>query len=125
MYCKSSFTSKNYPRRTSLVKRYHLVFPGLIVLGLILAILMISAISRAHVAYAKSDNVRVYQSVQIMPDDTIWDLAVQYSLPDEDPRLLVNQIISLNHLEDTTIVEGSYLIIPVQKSWYDLHQPQV
>lgn len=71
-------------------------------------------------AFAQPDTVKVYQTVLIEKNDTLWDFAVQYSAEGQDIRSYIQEIRSLNHLTTDTLIEGQYLILPVEKSFHDL-----
>ena len=71
-------------------------------------------------AFAQPDTVQVYQTVIIEKNDTLWDFAVQYSAEGQDIRSYIQKIRTLNHLTTDTLIEGQYLILPIEKSIHDM-----
>jgi hypothetical protein len=61
------------------------------------------AASRAH--------PQPHHSVVVEPGETLWAVAVR-TAPHVDPRLVVADIESLNHLRSATVEPGQQLLIP-------------
>jgi LysM repeat protein len=52
-----------------------------------------------------------HHSVVVEPGETLWALAVRIA-PHQDPRLVVADIESLNHLADADVEPGQQLLVP-------------
>ncbi len=55
---------------------------------------------------------KYYTSITVMPGDTLYSIAEDYSLNYEDTDSHIMEIASINHLSDDTIYAGSSLIVP-------------
>ena len=53
---------------------------------------------------------KYFTSVTVNADDTLWDIANEYSYK-EQPKTYVNNIMSINNMTDETIYSGQDLII--------------
>ena len=53
---------------------------------------------------------KYFTSVTVKADDTLWDIANEYSYK-EKPKTYVNNIMSINNMTDETIYSGQDLII--------------
>lgn len=91
---------------------------GALIAAVCLSIALTLLIPRQTFAHA--DTVCVYQTVLIEKDDTLWDFAVRYSAEGQDIRSYIQEVRSLNHLSSDRLIEGEHLILPIQKSPYDL-----
>lgn len=93
----------------------HLTARGRILLVLVAAVLLLGAFSLGRVASqaAPVDTAPPAALVQttVQPGDTLWSLA-QRIAPDNDPREVVRQIRSLNHLQGSTLQAGQQLLLP-------------
>jgi hypothetical protein len=61
------------------------------------------AASRAHPS--------PHDVVVVQPGETIWSVAVRIA-PHDDPRLVVADIVSLNHLGSAGVEPGEQLVVP-------------
>jgi hypothetical protein len=52
-----------------------------------------------------------HHSVVVEPGETLWSVAVRIA-PHQDPRLVVADIESLNHLADADVEPGQQLLVP-------------
>jgi len=50
--------------------------------------------------------------IVVRAGDTLWDIAVEHSLPGSDPRRTVAEIVELNGLESSAIRPGDRLVLP-------------
>jgi Tfp pilus assembly protein FimV len=55
------------------------------------------------------------RQVVVAPGETLWDLAVR-SQPQMDPRLTVQALMSLNHLQSSRLTPGEVLLLPASSS---------
>ncbi len=56
---------------------------------------------------------KFYTSIQIEPGQTLWNIADTYYTDDyEDYNDYIDEVISLNHLSDSAIHAGQYLVVP-------------
>ena len=69
--------------------------------------------------FAQEDPVIVYESVQIHEGDSLWSIAEQYAVEEQDIRSYIQDICSLNDLSsDETIYAGQYLILPITRTMH-------
>ena len=69
--------------------------------------------------FAQEDSVIVYESVQIHEGDSLWSIAEQYAVEEQDIRSYIQDICSLNDLSsDETIYAGQYLILPITRTMH-------
>lgn len=70
------------------------------------------ASSRSNAAGKDDILYKYYTSIQIQPGDTLWSLSEQYAVASKiSQNDYVDELISMNHLSDTTIHTGDYLTI--------------
>jgi hypothetical protein len=55
----------------------------------------------------------VYETVRVMPGDTLWDIAVLYAPDDISIRAYIGEICKANDLDDSSIQAGMVLSVPV------------
>ena len=56
---------------------------------------------------------KYYKNVEIQNDDTLWDLAKEnYCKNKQSIKEYMNEVKSINHLTDDSIVAGNYLVLP-------------
>ena len=54
---------------------------------------------------------KYYTSVMIEQHDTLWSLESKYNNGTEDRDTYINNIKLLNHMNDDTIIDGSYILL--------------
>jgi LysM repeat protein len=92
---------------------------GRAVLVLLLAALLLAAISLGHqdtqAASVLGDGVAVTQLEQttVQPGESLWSVA-QRIAPDNDPREVVAQLRRLNDLESSQLQVGQHLLLPTR-----------
>ncbi|HEY1330697.1 MAG TPA: LysM peptidoglycan-binding domain-containing protein [Actinomycetota bacterium] len=80
-------------------------------LGLALAVAAVRpALSGA--GQGPSTPVRM-QAYVVRPGDTVWSIAERASGPGADPRPLVDELISVNHLNGGEVQPGERLLVPL------------
>lgn len=53
-----------------------------------------------------------YESIQIKPNDTLWDIATEYCDTEQESVLeYIENIKEINHLSSDNIASGNYLIV--------------
>lgn len=91
-----------------------------IVLIIVLAIVIsiFSNTIRAQAAPAEN-SYKYYTSVQVQKGDTLWSIANSY-MTDEytDITEYINEICTINHIDESDIHYGDYLTIPYYSSDY-------
>ena len=73
---------------------------------------MVAALTFAM--YAGGGAVAESQTISytVAPGETLWEIAVEHTLPGEDPRPKVEAIREANDLSDSTIYPGMSLEVP-------------
>jgi LysM repeat protein len=87
---------------------------GRVVLGLALAlpVMALSVFLASPGALAESDAAsNDFEYMTVLSGDTLWSFATMIS-PDEDPRDVVANIISLNQLETASLMPGQEIALP-------------
>ena len=87
---------------------------GRIVLGLAIAlpVMALSVFLASPGALAESDTAsNDFEYMTVLSGDTLWSIATMIS-PDEDPRDVVANIISLNQLESAALLPGQEIALP-------------
>jgi len=52
----------------------------------------------------------------VRPGDTLWGIALRIGGTQSDPRPLVDELVSMNHVADGAIVPGERLVLPSGRS---------
>ena len=83
-----------------------------VVLGL-LVLLVVAGFSLGRVSSqaAGPGQHRPAPTVTVAPGETLWQLAARVA-PHADPRLVVDQILRINHLATPELVAGQQLVVP-------------
>ena len=56
---------------------------------------------------------KYYKNVEIQCDDTLWDLTKEnYDKDKQSIKEYMNEVKSINHLTDDSIVAGNYIVLP-------------
>ncbi|MMZ60584.1 Cell division suppressor protein YneA [compost metagenome] len=53
-----------------------------------------------------------YESVIVMPGDTLWEIAVNYKPDGKDARVYIDEIIRINGMTASSIQAGDTLLVP-------------
>ncbi|HEY5988293.1 MAG TPA: LysM peptidoglycan-binding domain-containing protein [Streptosporangiaceae bacterium] len=102
--------------RTRLTRRGRVLVAALVVavmLG-VAALAWLAGAARAQAALHGTPPRAVYQNltqVVVRPGQTLWSIASQ-AQPSADPRSVIQQIVTLNDLQDVVIEPGQRLWIP-------------
>jgi hypothetical protein len=98
--------------RLRLTRRGRVVFTALAALPLVAWALVAVLGSGGAAADAGSQRPASFEYVTIGQGDSLWALAESIA-PDGDPRVLVDEIIRLNGLDDAVVEPGQRLALPV------------
>lgn len=86
----------------------------------ILTIIICTIIMTTILVSAKGTNgtinnpIKSYISIKITSNNTLWNIADEYMNRDYyDYNTYVNEVISINNLNNTTIYAGEQIIIPI------------
>ena len=98
--------------RLRLTRRGRVVFTALAALPLVAWALVAVLGSGSAAADFGSQGPTSFEYVTIGQGDSLWALAESIA-PDGDPRVLVDEIIRLNGLDDAVVEPGQRLALPV------------
>ena len=98
--------------RLRLTRRGRVVFTALAALPLVAWALVAVLGSGGAAADVRSQGPASFEYVTIGQGDSLWALAESIA-PDGDPRVLVDEIIRLNGLDDAVLEPGQRLALPV------------
>lgn len=104
------YRQKTY-RFQQVSRQYRRIISILLIIIVILFVLLLT--SQKTIAHADQRTVKTYDSVCIYSGDTLWSIAEAHHPTDLSVKEYMNQIIAINHLSDSSLVSGEYLIIPV------------
>jgi len=65
------------------------------------------------IVHADTEQNYVYESVEVMHNDSVWSIAKRYCPNDMEIKEYMNIIEEINGINSDYIVEGNYLLIPV------------
>jgi Na+-transporting methylmalonyl-CoA/oxaloacetate decarboxylase gamma subunit len=79
----------------------------------VLALMVVGFSGLGHVAsQAAPPAARQHaRTVTVEPGETLWALAVRIA-PHADPRLVVDRIVTINHLPGAAVWAGQQLVVP-------------
>jgi hypothetical protein len=99
------------PTRTQLrlTRRGRLLLVLMVTLLVVIAGLMLG--NGSSLAAGRGDGPTRH-AVIVRGGETLWSVAARIA-PDQDPRLIVADIQSLNHLSGAAVVPGQQLLVPV------------
>jgi Na+-transporting methylmalonyl-CoA/oxaloacetate decarboxylase gamma subunit len=84
---------------------------GRLIVLLLLSGLLLAAFSMGRVSSQAAGPERPPRAVVVAPGDTLWSIAAKAS-PQEDPRVVVDRIAEVNHLDGATLRPGQRLLVP-------------
>lgn len=99
---------------TGLQSALRLTRRGRLVLVMTVMTLLVLAgftLGRGSSLAASRVHPRTQHAVVVAPGETLWSVAVRIA-PHEDPRLVVADIESLNHLSSAGVEPGQQLLVP-------------
>ena len=85
---------------------------GRVVVVLMLLVLLVVGFSLGMAGQAAGPHTPgVARTVTVHPGESLWQVATRVA-PDADPRLVVDQLVRINHLTGATVVTGQQLVVP-------------
>jgi LysM repeat protein len=72
---------------------------------------VIAGLTLGHGSSRAATGIPVQHSVVVTPGETLWSVADRIA-PHADPRLVVADIVSLNHLSSDSVEAGQQLTVP-------------
>ena len=85
---------------------------GRLVVVLTLLVVLVAGFSLGMAGQAAAPSKpHVAPTVTVQPGESLWQVATRVA-PDADPRLVVDQLIRLNHLSGAGVAAGQQLVIP-------------
>ena len=85
------------------------------VLTLILLSTLITYFTGFFMSEATTNQAKII--IEILKGDTLWDIASNYNYYNEDVRKVVHRIKTYNQLEDSMLVAGQSIIIPLSNDF--------
>ena len=84
-----------------------------VIIGLLAALLLVAFLAgRSGVSSAATQGRQpAYTQTTVQPGETLWAVAKRVA-PKHDPRALVDQIRTLNHLHSASLQVGQQLLLP-------------
>lgn len=101
-----------YRRRKARENRRNRYILMTFVVALLLMIIASTALSNEIQGEVDASN-KVYISIQVDREDTLWSIAKEYKNSDfYDQESFINEVININHIVDEYIYAGEVLVIP-------------
>lgn len=96
-------------RRTNRQYRRMIAFMALVI-SILLVVLIFNSVSKVS---ADEYLVETYRTVEIMPGDTLWDLAEANKPAAMSTKEYIKYIRKINRMDDTILISGQYLVMPI------------
>ncbi len=110
MTLPSYYRSRTYQLKKSNRSYRYLIGFLMAVIFILFGLLLSSASTKAG---ADEYVLTSYESVQLMPGDTLWSLAETYKLSSMDTRAYIKTVKQINNLTSSDLISGEYLVLPV------------
>lgn len=96
-------------------KRLYIVNRPKFILMTVLTLILLSTIITYFTGFFMSEATtnQVSVIVEIVKGDTLWDIASNYNYYNEDIRKVVHRIKKFNQLDDSYLIAGQTLVIPL------------
>ena len=108
-------TERSYQQKSfrfhQVSRQYRRIIMILLIVIAILFVLLLT--SQKTIAHAEKRSVKTYESICVFSGDTLWSIAEEHKPATMTVKQYMNQIIAINHLSDSTLRSGEYLVIPV------------
>lgn len=97
------------------MKKYKIVnrYKFITFVTLVLLVISFATVGIFGLIKADGSEVKEYAEVQIVPGDTIWQLAKTYGDSSKDIRVLVHDICSINNIKAESLHAGQVILIPI------------
>lgn len=86
-------------------------------INITLLLLFIFVLLSFHTIRSFSDNKKATEfqikTYLVRSGDTLWDIAMKYKSPEEDPREYIHNLMQLNEMTDSEIYSGQSLEIQI------------
>ncbi len=87
---------------------------GRVVLGIAVALpVLVGSILLASPGANAGSEAGQVEYYTVLSGESLWDIA-QTIAPEEDPRVVIDEILSLNSLSSTEVHPGDQLLLPAQ-----------
>lgn len=106
---------RNKANRSKRRKRLYIVNRPKFILMTVLTLILLSTIISYFTGFFMSEATtnQVSVIVEIVKGDTLWDIASNYNYYNEDIRKVVHRIKKFNQLDDSYLIAGQTLVIPL------------
>jgi len=107
-YLRQPSNSHKRRKRLYIVNRTRFVIMSLITL------IILSTIVTYVAGFFMSEATTNHEplKIEVMPGDTLWDIAASHNYYEEDIRAVVYRIKQYNELSDATIYTGQVILVP-------------
>lgn len=106
-----------YKRRSGMNNRKHIRVKSKFRFTLFVAIMIITAVAGFNSIFglytASSEPEHEFVTVEVMPGETLWEIASEHMPSDMDTRKAVHMIQEENDLDDASIKPGQHIRVPV------------
>lgn len=110
---QSGETSASVPTRLRLTRRGRIVFTTLGAVPLVAwAVITVLGSGGAAADAGAELGARTFEYVTVHQGDSLWAIAESIA-PHDDPRVVIDEIIRLNGLDDAMVEPGQRLALPV------------
>jgi hypothetical protein len=95
------------------LRQRRLMVTRLLIVGV--GLMLVPAVAFAFTASPHAHAVRVSspaRTIVVGQDDTLWDLALAYAPPNQDPVAYLTEVIALNDVRATALQPGMVLKLP-------------
>ncbi|MDO4492161.1 MAG: LysM peptidoglycan-binding domain-containing protein [Lachnospiraceae bacterium] len=97
----------------------------IITIGTVLFLLLIGcfgfSVRTANADSTENKRYKYYTSIQVKSGDTLWSIADEYITEEYSSiNRYIKEVQKINHLEGTTIITGSTLVVPYYSDEYKL-----
>ncbi|MDO5331629.1 MAG: LysM peptidoglycan-binding domain-containing protein [Bacillota bacterium] len=82
----------------------------LVVVFLVLSFVLLSFL---NISSARSAKNQTYVTIEVMPGDTLWQIARSFGPKGKDVREVIYQICKINSVSAETLKAGQTLLIPI------------
>jgi hypothetical protein len=85
---------------------------GRLVVVLLFLLVLVTGLSLGMTSQAAGHGQhRAPATVTVQPGESLWQVATRVA-PDADPRLVIDQLVRINHLPSASVAAGQQLVVP-------------